>query len=332
MLQINKITFLIFSSLVFGSIGFAVSQTQIIEARSNQPVSYATISFGNGQGIFADDEGVFIFTKKLYPDIDSLYISALGFKELKLATATLPATIVLETNVDELDEIVLSVVIDKKFKKETIKPYLDDDYYKCWLPTIESEIAVFFPNDNDQLKKLTAVQFPIALESKDWNKRHRANADKYPFSTLFKVKFYKNLEGYPGQPLIQDVIVFRATEKHGDVFNLDVSNYNLYLPKEGFFVSLQVLGYTDDSGKLLPNKKYKEIKSREGIVKIPTNFRPLLPFTEAIPTNRTFIKRVFLQNNQWTRFETGQGIDSSLLKTGLNNYGIGITFNTFSND
>ena len=48
-------------------------------------------------------------------------------------------------------------------------------------------------------------------------------------------------------------IVFRATEKHGDEFELDVSQHNLFIPENGFFVSLQVLGYTDQNGKLLPN-------------------------------------------------------------------------------
>ncbi|WP_231928722.1 hypothetical protein [Formosa sp. Hel1_31_208] len=110
--------------------------------------------------------------------------------------------------------------------------------------------------------------FPITLESKDWNKRKRSNADKRKFSTLFKVKFYKNDNGIPGDVMTYSNIVFRVTEKNGDAFKLDISEHNLFIPKGGFFVSLQVLGYTDPNGKLLPNKKYKEIKSKNGIVKI----------------------------------------------------------------
>lgn len=310
----------------------AFTQTKVISSETNYPVSYATISFGDGQGIFADDEGEFVFTKKLYPDVDSLYVSALGFKNKTIATATLPKSIYLETETNTLDEVVITTTLNKKFKKETIKPYLDDDYYKCWLPTIESEIAVFFPNKDDKLKKITSVLFPITLESRDWEKRKRSNADKRSFSTLFKVKFYKNDNGIPGEPLIYENIVFRATEKNGDEFKLDVSEFDLIIPDQGFFVSLQVLGYTDSNGKLLPNKKYKEIKSKTGVVKIPTNFRPLLPFTDEIDTHKTYIKRIFINGNNWVQFKKGNGIESGLLRSNLNNYGVGISFNIYKDD
>lgn len=317
--------------LFFFSIsGFA--QTLIIDSQTKHPVSYATISFGNGQGVFADDEGMFVFTKKIYPDIDSLFISALGFKDLHISSETVSDTLQLQPFVDELDEVVVRAKIDRKYKEETIKPYLDDDYYACWLPTIESEIAVYFKNPDAKLKKLTEIHFPIALESVDWEKRHKANAEKKPFSTLFKVKVYHNNNGFPGKPLSYENMVFRVTEKDGDAYAMDVSAYDIYIPDSGFFVSLQVLGYTDDSGKLLPNKKYKEIKSRGQTVKIPTNFRPLLPFTNEIPENNTYIKRVFVNHNQWIQFKKENINDSSLLKAGLNNYGIGISYKAFKDE
>ena len=302
-----------------------------MEVKTEQPISYATISFGNGQGIFADDDGLFVFNKKLYPDVDSLFISALGFKELAISTINLPKTIFLETHTDELEEVIVHVKMDRKFNEETLKPYLDDDYYKCWLPTIESEIAVFFPNNGNQLKKITNIHFPITLESKDWEKRKKKNADKKSFSTLFKVKFYKNENDFPGKVLTYDNIVFRATEKMGDVFDLDVSVHDIFMPKTGFYVSLQVLGYTDAKGKLLPNKKYKEIKGNNGIVKIPTNFRPLLPFTDKIQEHHTFVKRVFLNGENWVSFKKGN-MASSLLNVGLNNYGVGATFRVYKED
>ncbi|WP_418513954.1 hypothetical protein [Corallibacter sp.] len=321
---------LLFFVLFISITGF--SQITIKDSKTQSPISYATISFGNGQGIFADDEGVFVFTKKLYHDVDSLRISALGFKEYVTDTSALPKTIFLEEEISTLDEVVIHANLEnRKFKEETLKPYLDDNYYHCWLPTIESEIAVYFSNPDAQLKKLTTIHFPITLESKDWDKRNRKNAEKKPFSTLFKVKFYKNNNGTPGDVLTYENIIFRVTEKHGDLYDLDISDLDIFFPKTGFFVSIQVLGYTDKNGKLLPNKKYKEIKTREGVVKIPTNFRPLLPFTNEIKRNNTYIKRVFLNNNSWTRFQRGS-MDSSLLKSGLTNYGVGISYNAYKDE
>ncbi|MFD1063405.1 hypothetical protein ACFQ1Q_09130 [Winogradskyella litorisediminis] len=309
------------------------AQISILDAEAKLPVSYASVSFGNGHGIVADDNGVFVFTKKLYPDIDSLFISALGYKDLGISTQSIEKTLFLHPQADELDEVFIGVTLDrtknKKYKTESLKPYLDDDYYKCWLPTIESEIAVFFPNEDDKLKRVAKIKFPIALESKDWKKRNRSNNEKKKFSTLFKVNVYKNKNGKPGKNLNKKPIVFRATEKDGDYHELDIIDNNIIMPDEGVFISIQVLGYTDKNGKLLPNKKYKEIKGRDGVVKIPTNFRPLLPFTDEVKDNRTFVRRVFINGNDWQAFKKGNGFQSTLLKSGLNNYGIGLDLHVF---
>lgn len=317
--------------LFIGQLTFA--QITVKDSITSYPVSYATISFGNGNGLFADDEGQFIFTKKLYPDIDSLFISALGFKDLNIATLNLPNKLLMQPEASELDEVYLGVTLDRKFKEEKLKPSLDDDYYNCWLPTIESEIAVYFPKTTTKDQKLTTVFFPIALESKDWEKRNRSNSEKKKFSTLFMVKFYDNANGVPGKVLTYETIVFRATEKDGDAYELNVDDYDIYIPENGFFVSLQVLGYTNKVGKLLPNKKYKEIKSKDGsVIKIPTNFRPLLPFTDEIETKNTFIKRVFINGNNWVKFDNGNRFTSSLLDKNLFNYGIGLTYKTFKDE
>ncbi|NRD22903.1 hypothetical protein HNV10_06600 [Winogradskyella litoriviva] len=312
---------------------FSFAQITIKDSITSYPVSYATISFGNGNGIFADDEGQFVFTKKLYPDIDSLFISAIGFKDLNIATKNLPNELIMQSQSHQLDEVMVGIKLDRKFKEEKLKPYLDDDYYNCWLPTIESEIAVYFPKTTTKDQKLKSVFFPVALESKDWEKRNKKNSEKKKFSTLFKVQFYKNKDGVPGKVLTYETIVFRATEKDGDAFELNVDEYDITIPKDGFFVSLQVLGYTNKMGKLLPNKKYKEIESKNGsVVKIPTNFRPLLPFTDQIEGKNTFIKRVFINGNNWVKFDNKNNFKSSLLDKNLFNYGIGLTFKTFKDE
>jgi len=305
------------------------SQTKVVDAATELPVSFATISFGNGHGLFADDDGKFVFTKKIYPDIDSLFISALGYKSVKIATVNLPQIIPMESQVNQLDEIIVANKPDRKFKLVKYKPYLDDDYYKCWLPTIASEIAVFIPKEGGAAQQLFKVQFPIALESKNWDKRHKKNAEKKAFSTLFKIRVYNNKEGLPGDALITAPLVVMATEQSGDYFEMNLDDYNVMIPDDGLFVSIQVLGYADTNGKLLPNKKYKEIKAPGGLVKIPTNFRPLLPFTDEIKDYRTFVRRIFILKNQWKAFIPNNGISSTLLDKGFYNYGIGIILKAF---
>lgn len=308
---------------------FTLGQTTIINKDTKNPVSYATISFGNGNGIFADNEGEFIFTKKIYADIDTLYISALGFKELKLATKNLQKTISLEINIDKLQEVIVHYKPKGKFKLETIKPTLHDDYFKCWLPTIESEIAVFIPNTILKPQEIISVLLPIKVESKDWEKRKKATTKKRSFSTLFRAKFYENNNGFPGDVLTYDEIVFRVTDKSDNIFELDVSSNAIFMPKNGLFISIQVLGYTDKAGTLLPNKKYQEIKTKRGIVKVSTTFRPLLPFTDKISDSRTYVKRIFLNKNKWVIYNKKNIQNSNLLSLGLNNYGLGLKMKVY---
>ena len=129
--------------------------------------------------------------------------------------------------------------------------------------------------------------------------------------------------------LSYEKIIFRVTEQSEDVFELDITENDIFIPKNGIFASIQILGYTDKQGKLLPNKKYQEVKTRKGIVKVSTTFRPLLPFTNKIPAKRTFIKRIFLNNNEWVRYEKKNIPRSKLLAEGLNNYGMGLKMKVY---
>ncbi len=306
------------------------AQTRILDADTYEPISFATVSFGNGNGIFADDEGVFRFTKELYPDIDSVFISALGYGKLELTTNDLADSLFVNSKEDQLRTVVITS--RKKFKKQKVDATIHNDYYKCWLPTIESEIAVFFPKSDDKITKIASVNLPIKLEASDWDKRKRASTKVKSFSTLFLMHFYENDQGVPGKTLTYDQIVFRVTEASSNVFELDVSDHDIYMPENGLFVSIQVLGYTDRTGKLLPNKKYREVKTPKGMVKISTTFRPLLPFTDAIDDSRTYVKRIFLNGNTWVKFENGSVENSNLLRTGQNNYGMGLGLQVYKTE
>ncbi len=311
-------------SVFFLCFNCSFAQIQIVDSETKYPVSYATISFGNGNGVFADDDGRFTFTEKLYHDIDTLYISSLGYTELKIVTNQLPKTINLSPLTEQLQEVIVQAKPTGKFKVEKVKPVAHQDYFKCWLPTIESEIAVFFPNEKKRPTQLTKLYLPIKTEASNWSERKKSTAKKRPFSTLFKVNFYENNNGFPGDVVTYEKVIFRVTEKSENIFELDITDKDVFIPKNGIFVAIQILGYTDKEGKLLPNKKYQEVKTRKGIVKVSTTFRPLLPFTSEIPKQQTFIKRIFLNNNEWIRYVKKNIARSKLLAEGLNNYGMGI--------
>ncbi|SEK43050.1 CarboxypepD_reg-like domain-containing protein [Aquimarina amphilecti] len=288
------------------------------------PISYATISFGNGNGLFADEDGVFKFSKKRYNDIDSLYISALGYKEKGISTNNLSKTISLTPDVSELQEVVVKAENLGKYRTKKKASKIHDDYFRCWLPTVESEIAVFFPRNQIKSTKIASVFLPVMMENSNGS-----SSRKQSFSTLFKMQFYENTNGVPGKRLAGDDIIFRITNKDRANFELDISEYKVFIPKNGVFISVQVLGYTDKQGKLQHTKKYHEVETRKGIVKVSTTFRPLLPFTDKIENNITFTRRVFFKNRTWQRFDQKYSENNTLIQKGFMNYGMGIKMHVY---
>ncbi|KAA1246965.1 carboxypeptidase-like regulatory domain-containing protein [Aquimarina sp. RZ0] len=291
----------------------------VLDSIKKSPVSYATISFGNGNGLFADADGVFEFSEKRYADIDSLFISALGYKEFAIDTKKLSKKILLTREIAELQEVIVTAENLGKYKTKKKNAKIHNDYFKCWLPTVESEIAVFFPRDPLKSTKIASVFLPVKMESS-----RGSSGKKQAFSTLFKMQFYRNYKGTPGKRLPSEDIIFNITNKDKSNFELDISEYKVFIPKEGLFVSLQVLGYADKEGKLQHTKKYHEVETNKGIIKISTTFRPLLPFTDKIADNITFTRRVFFKNRTWQRFDKKYSDTNNLIKTNHMNYGIGL--------
>lgn len=296
----------------------------IQDAGEKFPISYATISFGNGNGLFADEDGVFEFSKKRYKDIDSIYISALGYKEKGISTNNLPKIIELTPDVAQLQEVVVKAENLGRYKTKRKGSKIHDDYFKCWLPTVESEIAVFFPRDPLKSTKIASVYLPVMMESS-----RGSSGKKQAFSTLFKMQFYRNDNGFPGKRLAGDDIIFRITNDDKTNFELDILEHKVFIPKNGVFVSIQVLGYTDKNGKLQHTKKYHEVETRKGIVKVSTTFRPLLPFTNKIEDNITFTRRIFFKNRTWQRFDEKYSENNMLIQKGFMNYGMGLKMHVY---
>lgn len=305
--------------------GFA-QKTSFLDAETKEPVSFATISFGDGLGTFANAKGEFTFDQERYADVDSLFISGMGYKPLAIATSSLKPEYLMKQDVDELKEVMLVVPKTGKFKRKQQKPISHSDYFKSWLPTVESEVAVRFNRVDGQSTQITTLLLPVNTEEEVQGKKQRSR----PFSTMLRVQFYENQDNLPGREIPYGNIVFIITEAFDkDVFELDVESYNIFIPEDGIFVSIQVLGHADEDGILIESKKYNEIKTRQGIKKISITFRPLLPFTNELSGEQTFVRRIFFNNKKWQPFNFDYNPNSKLLLDKHNNYGMGAKFHVY---
>jgi len=301
-----------------------IAQTiTVVDSTAQIPVSFATISFGNGLGTFAGEDGVFAFTPEKYKDIDTLYISAIGYQEKVIAVTHLPKKVYLLQETSQLSEVVISVPKRGKFKIRKRKPTTHVDHFASWLPTVESEVAVLLQRQEGKSTQISKLWLPINAEAK-----YKSNG-KGKYATFFRIQFYKNEDGFPGAPITHDKIVFAINEEEDKTFELDIIDHVIFIPENGIFVSLQVLGYADKEGKLIQSKKYREIKTRRGIEKISTAFRPLLPFSNQLDNQNTYVRRVFLNNKKWQVFDKTYNKNSKLILTGHRNYGLGAEFRVY---
>lgn len=317
---------LLFLSL-FLSLWIAEAQKiTLLDKDSKEPVSFATISFGDGKGTFADADGVFTFSRKRYPDIDSLIISSIGYEDLKVATDTIANTLYLEPSTAQLAAVVVQARLDGNFREKVIEAVAHDNYFDSWLPTVESEIAVKFERQNDQPTILKSLKIPIVLEESQASKKGKLRA----FSTLFRVQFYDvKTDGAPMDKSSYPSQTFLITEKSKEIHEVDLEELGIQIPQEGVFASIQVLGYTYPDGKLIDAKKYREIRTRGGMEKVSTTYRPLLPFTDKIDGRKTWVRRIFFNNKAWQLFDLSYNPNSKLVRSGHVNYGMGAVLKVY---
>ncbi len=311
----------IFSFLV--SVACFGQRVAIVDSLTHEPVPFATISFGDGLGTFADDNGGFSFTKKKYSDVDTLFISAMGYAEKAVLTNALPQMIRLRPEVSQLSEVIVSATKEGKFKMKKQKAVTHNDVFACWLPTVESEVAVYFKRFENRATQIAKLLLPINAEAQYKSK------GKGKFATIFRIQFYEDQGRLPGRQLGYEEVVFAMDEREDKVYELDVSEKSIFIPEGGLYVSLQVLGYANAQGKLVQSKKYREIKTARGVQKIATSFRPLLPFIKGLPHQRTFVRRIFFNNKKWQVFDKTYNKNSTLIQRGNRNYGMGAEFKVY---
>ncbi|MEL6919115.1 MAG: carboxypeptidase-like regulatory domain-containing protein [Bacteroidota bacterium] len=296
---------------------------QVLDSTNNLPIPFATISFGNGLGNFADDEGWFSFSKEKYRDVDTLYISSLGYAEKAIMAHPLPRKIYLTPAIWELNEVVVSTSKLGKFKLKKQKAITHEDIFASWLPTIESEVAIFFERYDNKITQISKLILPINAESK-YKSRGRGN-----YATICRIQFYENKNGLPGSAIGHEKIVFSIDEKQRKVYELDIASKGIFIPQTGIYASLQVLGYANAQGRLIQSKKYHEVETPRGIEKVSTSFRPLLPFSNRLAPKHTYVRRVFFNDKKWQIFDRTYNKNSKLVQTGHTNYGMGAFFRVY---
>ncbi len=317
---LTTFTFLLLSFFASGQM------VQFYDAETKEPVSFVTISFGNGLGTHANANGEFLYQKKRYPEIDTLFVSALGYKNQSILTSEIKEEYALLPEIDQLKEVIITITRDGTFKKRELKPISHSSYHNSWLQTVESEMAVLFTKYENKPTQITTLLLPINVKEEVAGKVVQVRR----FSTLMRVKFYENDNGLPGREISYGNVVFNVNEQEKkDVFELEVLKNNVFIPENGLFVSIQVLGPTDPDGNLIQTKTFNEYETPRGIERIAISFRPLLPLTNQISGQKTLVRRIFFNDKKWQPFDFNYNPNSELLRKGYSNYGMGAKLHVY---
>ncbi|WP_179335395.1 peptidase associated/transthyretin-like domain-containing protein [Winogradskyella costae] len=298
-----NIKYFILSLCIFLKLTPIIGQNETIITVSDQltalPISYVNISFGDEDGIYTDKNGQFNLSLIVS---DSMQLSALGYETKIVYVDSIKEQFIgLNPVATQLEEVVLS---DKKrkFKTEKTKSINDKDFLNSYRNPIGGEIACLIENDySDKEVQMKSVTIPSYNKTMDFAGKKEQVLKRHPFATLYRIVFYTNENGLPGKEITMEPIVILFNEKT-DKLNIDLEQHQIYLPKNGFYLSLLNLGPADTEGNLIPTSPFYEKETKEGLYQFPKYIKPYFPVNYRKSKHSTYRRSSFEDDKSWTLF------------------------------
>ncbi|MFN3967403.1 carboxypeptidase-like regulatory domain-containing protein [Flavobacterium sp.] len=202
------------------------------DSLTGKPISYVNIWVENENiATTSEEDGTFSFNISANKN---LIFSALGY-EKKTIKASQSAQVLLSSKAFDLEEVVISNSIETK---------------RIVIGQTENTVAQAFDNG----PRIDVKYFPynLAYQKTKYIKKIMLNTDSRIEDATVKIRFYRvDANGFPGEEMLKkDLIV---SVKNGTRSNkIDLSDYNLVMPKNGLFVGFEKL-------MIEKNKKEKTI-------------------------------------------------------------------------
>lgn len=200
---------------------------KLLDSQTKEPVIYANLSFLNSEkGISSNEDGTFqMYLDKKYLN-QKVHISCLNYKDtIVLASSLQKGILYLNSKTEMLNEIILS----RKLEREVVLDPVKKDITRMHSRGLRM-VAKYFPNTkkNDCCKYLTkiTIEFP-----------RRGNKNS---KFRFRIFDRDSVTGKPKDDLLLQNIPVTVTEDQTQV-ELDVTDHNIKMPKDGFFVAFEKL-------------------------------------------------------------------------------------------
>ncbi|TGE05295.1 carboxypeptidase-like regulatory domain-containing protein [Hymenobacter fodinae] len=231
--MLQRVLSLLFLALLLPALGFAQENKisgRIVDEKSKEPIPFASIGLREEQtGALTNEYGYFQLAMPEKNPQDSLIINALGYfrKAVLIKPGIKVQDMIIEVPKRAIALKEVKVVSSAKIKNMEMgsKSSTPGEGMIQGMPG--SQYAFFVKNDkNKNLGNVRSVSFYIGENG-------------FPREP-FRVRLYKADGNYnsPNTDLLTDNIVVSAP-KGGEWYTIDLTQYNIEAPKEGFFVAME---------------------------------------------------------------------------------------------
>ncbi|MBD8388412.1 carboxypeptidase-like regulatory domain-containing protein [Dysgonomonas sp. BGC7] len=221
---------------------------------THEPISYATLQIkGKPKGVIADHEGYFEFTISELELTDSLTASCLGYERRTFSSDSLlvkPEIIIsLKGKSLEIDPVTVEAVNSqiKKYKKAGNRSWFTTG--SMYLDTHGQQVALYIENKKKENGYIRTISYHL---SKNGN-----------VEAPFRVRILEQdiISKAPGKDLLQEILVVQPPQNTDGWYDVDLTEYNISIPDNGFFVAIQGVFpndysyYANDSGAIERGKR-----------------------------------------------------------------------------
>lgn len=274
----KKLAFLFFMMNVSVSAQRIEFKGKLLDGITKEPIVYANLSFLDSErGVSTTEEGTFLMYLDQKYSNSKIHISCLNYKDTIVSAKALQNSIIyLEPKTEILNEIILSRKLERRVVLDPVKRDITRMHSRGL-----RMVAKYFPNTKKNaccsyLTKIT-IEFP-----RRGNKKSK-----------FRFRIF-NRDANTGKPksdlLLENIPVTIAANQ--TQVELDVTDHNIKMPKDGFFVAFEKL--------FIPYNKYGKNENNpleEGF------YSPVIGVTKS-KAFRKFSRNYIYVKGQWLELPT----------------------------
>ncbi|NDV64029.1 carboxypeptidase-like regulatory domain-containing protein [Bacteroides sp. 224] len=203
----------------------------IYDEQTRQPISYATLQIKEkSKGVVTDHRGFFELTLTGTELADSLTASHLGYERRTFLAETLFEESELIINLKEKPVSIAPVVIAGKKSRHKHQSLGNRGRLtggSIYLDTHGQQIALYIDNKKQVNGYIRKVSYYLS--------------DKGNVEAPFRVRVLEKdtLHQSPGKDLLPEILVVQPPQDTDGWFDVDLSEYRINVPSDGFFVAMQ---------------------------------------------------------------------------------------------